>query len=647
MRALWAALAALGLSGLGAAAAPLGAGRAVPASDGAEAAGLSEEMPAMIEPAELAVAPAGTRAVLKKVLDRMESMRAEIAELRAGKLRSDERARRMSERVDGLEVWRDTLAERETEETEEPDDQLPYRNGTTRHRKQAGAAPCGPSSWAARTDAVMAACCPDDASGGGHRRRRAQATTCPLPATCPSAACAAAFVPYYGDCGAELQGHAAELPLPQFAGLYASCQELASGAGEMLQPVAVQMFRVLIDTEGAAQTGGMFPGGGASAGGGDKLDPLQPLPPVPPPPAATAGSGDATTGVTQYNRVCTSADVASCVPECSVEHHGYELLATIDGTDTKFSCNLAHGLYSWMGAASEGGYLGADVQSFFSAVVSGAAGSYLLTLTEDAGIATELVIQPGQDVRISGNFGLAVPSWGTGGFEVQQFGSLSLAGVALAGGLTVQAGGSVTASGGSMGGIVIVAADGTLQLSQVMWQGQTLTLTATQNLQCYQPYITLDDDWRAITNPNPPYSAGGSRNDASCHDSGSHATGVGGGRWYRFMGAGGDALPLSRPNDNRCGTQSTGWLSGWEGAGGTDPPVEYGGQGRYPAAVEGVVEMTVCFDLAGYAPCGGGHVAVNVLRCEDFLLWRLLDVPQCGGAAYCTASSGLFDDGGR
>ena len=90
--------------------------------------------------------------------------------------------------------------------------------------------------------------------------------------------------------------------------------------------------------------------------------------PPPPPPDATAGSGDATTGVTQYHAVCTSADVASCVPECNAEHHGYELLATIDGTDTKFSCNLAHGLYSWMGAASEGGYLGFDVQSFFSAV---------------------------------------------------------------------------------------------------------------------------------------------------------------------------------------------------------------------------------------------------------------------------------------
>jgi hypothetical protein len=54
--------------------------------------------------------------------------------------------------------------------------------------------------------------------------------------------------------------------------------------------------------------------------------------------------------------MCTSesADVVSCVPACNVEHHGYELLATIDGTDTKFSCNQAHDLYSWMGAASEG-----------------------------------------------------------------------------------------------------------------------------------------------------------------------------------------------------------------------------------------------------------------------------------------------------
>ena len=137
----------------------------------------------------------------------------------------------------------------------------------------------------------------------------------------------------------------------------------------MLQPVAVQMFRVLVNTEGVAQAGAMFPGGGDD--GSNPVDPLQPLPPVPPPPPDEAEGGNEATGVTQYHAECTSAEIASCVPPCNVEHHGYELLATIDGTDTKFSCNLAHRLYSWMGAASEGGYLGADAQSFLSAVVSG------------------------------------------------------------------------------------------------------------------------------------------------------------------------------------------------------------------------------------------------------------------------------------
>lgn len=116
------------------------------------------------------------------------------------------------------------------------------------------------------------------------------------------------------------------------------------------------------------------------------------------------------------------------LPPCNAEHHGYELLATIDGTDTKFSCNLAHGLYSWMGVASEGGYLGADVQSFFPVVVSAAAGTYIVTLVADAGIRTDLVINPGQDVRISGDLGLSAtpPSWGSGCFTVQERGSLSL-----------------------------------------------------------------------------------------------------------------------------------------------------------------------------------------------------------------------------
>ena len=112
---------------------------------------------------------------------------------------------------------------------------------------------------------------------------------------------------------------------------------------------------------------------------------------------------------------------------------------------------------------------------------------------------------------------------------------------------------------------------------------------------------------------------------------------MGGGRWYRLAGSGGDALPLSHPGEGHCGTYGTGWLSGWAGEG--DPPHSYSGAGRYPAAAEGVAEMTACFDDGGDSPCYG-HAAVGVVRCDGFLLWRLADAPDCG-SGYCTAASGL------
>ena len=99
------------------------------------------------------------------------------------------------------------------------------------------------------------------------------------------------------------------------------------------------------------------------------------------------------------------------MPPCNVAHHGFELLATIDGTDTKFSCNLAHGFYSWMGAASDGGFLGRDFASFFSAVVSGAAGFYIVTLFEDAGIGTDLVVRSGQTVSVAGQAAGSLLAW--------------------------------------------------------------------------------------------------------------------------------------------------------------------------------------------------------------------------------------------
>ena len=114
---------------------------------------------------------------------------------------------------------------------------------------------------------------------------------------------------------------------------------------------------------------------------------------------------------------------------------------------------------------------------------------------------------------------------------------------------------------------------------------------------------------------------------------------MGGGRWYRLAGSGGDALPLTSPGVNHCGTYYPGWLSGWAGEGA--PPASYSGAGRYPAAAEGVAEMTACFEggSSSYGPCYR-HAAVGVVRCDGFLLWRLADAPGCGDG-YCTAASGL------
>ena len=69
----------------------------------------------------------------------------------------------------------------------------------------------------------------------------------------------------------------------------------------------------------------------------------------------------------------------------------------------------------------------------------------------------------------------------------------------------------------------------------------------------------------------------------------------------------------------------------------------YSTPGRYPAAAEGVAEMTACFDHStpGYPnhQCYK-HAAVGVVRCDGFLLWRLPYAPSCN-TGYCTAASGL------
>eukprot|EP01049_Picozoa_sp_SAG25_P009863 SAG25_NODE_1018_length_4280_cov_2.698158_2_plen_246_part_00 len=196
------------------------------------------------------------------------------------------------------------------------------------------------------------------------------------------------------------------------------------------------------------------------------------------------------------------------------------------------------------------------------------------------------------------------------------------------------------------------------------------------DLQCFAPYTTVEDAWRAISNKDGPGTNYHYQQDVD---------GLGGGNWYRFVGAGGDAIPLSTPGELSCGRSYPGWLSGWNingGAvctapsGGTNdcpdlipgnpasptcdwlhpfdhphdqwpitgrcgPPRLYKEAGHYPTAEDGVTEMTVCFHRVAQ-PCRT-HVTVAVVRCKDFLLWRLPSTPAWLGreVGYCTANSSL------
>jgi hypothetical protein len=97
------------------------------------------------------------------------------------------------------------------------------------------------------------------------------------------------------------------------------------------------------------------------------------------------------------------------------------------------------------------------------------------------------------------------------------------------------------------------------------------------------------------------------------------------------------AMAISFPPGTHCGTQQQAWLSGW--ALPSDPPIGFNEHGRYPTSAEGVVEMTACISYNNY-DCAD-HAPVGVVRCGEFLLWRLSYMETSYTAAYCTAPSGL------
>lgn len=174
--------------------------------------------------------------------------------------------------------------------------------------------------------------------------------------------------------------------------------------------------------------------------GGPPADNIEVLPPGARMPLCPQGAGEATsTAVEQFTALCTQAELATCAPVCEAETHGYRLLAQIDGLETTMECSQHFGLYSWVGQASNGGYIGPDFVSFFSAVASGAMGSYAVTLSEDSQISTDLTIRVGQDAVIGAESGLDhSPSIGID-FTVQEHALLHLAGVGLSGRVTLAA----------------------------------------------------------------------------------------------------------------------------------------------------------------------------------------------------------------
>eukprot|EP01047_Picozoa_sp_COSAG01_P027328 COSAG01_NODE_1800_length_9205_cov_18.778058_8_plen_612_part_00 len=320
--------------------------------------------------------------------------------------------------------------------------------GGGHRRTQEGGGSC--ANFNSRASAVQAECCDEpteDCSSGA-------------PTSC-NADCAAVFLPFWADCGAQLTTN-----LALYHSVVAQCQAAGSGG---------------VGSHNLAH---------------------------------------------QFDLVCANSTVTSCVPACSAALRGDLLLMNLNGEDSKYSCELHHGLHSWVGAATDGGYLGSDARALVSAVLSGAAGYYALALTGDAGVATDLIIRPGQDVRITGG-GASAPTWGSGSFTVQQGGSLEIVGVTLAGSMTVKPHATLYLSGARFVGN---AYDFVVETGAVYTRiGGTDPLDA----QCSRPYTTVRDSWRSI------------REIPGQHSDCSSGTGVGGGalvslRWrgWRRAGAG-------------------------------------------------------------------------------------------------------------
>eukprot|EP01047_Picozoa_sp_COSAG01_P042829 COSAG01_NODE_3764_length_5719_cov_9.441815_5_plen_739_part_01 len=194
--------------------------------------------------------------------------------------------------------------------------------------------------------------------------------------------------------------------------------------------------------------------------------------PPPPPPAPAHGAGGTTPNlVALMSMMCDKTTTAStCVPQCTQKVRGDLLLLDYGGEDHKYSCERHDDYYSWIGPAAEGGYLGKNVRTFVSAVISGAAGLFALTLKASASIITLLTVEPGQVVTISATSKTHPLGWGKGGFKVAQRGALTLRYMTLDSEITVEAGATLVLDTVTLGPSACVTRHA----------GSSVSLTATQ-----------------------------------------------------------------------------------------------------------------------------------------------------------------------
>ena len=139
-----------------------------------------------------------------------------------------------------------------------------------------------------------------------------------------------------------------------------------------------------------------------------------------------------------------------------------------------------------VGASADGGYFGADAVTFFSAVQSGAAGTYVLDpIAAGPGFHTLLAISSGQIVAAAGvhqERSWDAIAWGdSAGFTVGARGSLSLTDLLIAGDVSVAGGGELTLDGCLLveGLALDVAADGAADLTDVAFGNQARVLIVT------------------------------------------------------------------------------------------------------------------------------------------------------------------------